>query len=223
MTGLRPTKLRREIYVNPRTQDFFKVVIEERKRLSSRTHLSEVEKERLDKALKVLANATSYGIYAEMNRQESDQKVKVTCHGIDEEPYLCRVAHPLGVDEEHFHLIAPYESDPRQWLKRDWIDQYSGNRYRITTAGSHGTRRAARVKTYGDVLREYEYHPEAKCADADGNPCSKQTVGLLQRRHIRLDELKYIGKESNSLEEVESGLNPAEESVYTLFSRPETR
>lgn len=137
----------------------------------------------------------------------------LTCH-------VKSFGHPLGVDEERFHLIAPYESDPRQWLKRDWIDQYSGNRYRIVTAGLHGTRRTARVKTHGDVLREYEFHPEAKCADTDGNPCGKQTIGQLQRRHIRMDDLKYIGKESNSLEEVESGLNPAEENVYTYFPDP---
>jgi hypothetical protein len=463
---LKPTKLRGEIYVNPKTQDFFKVVIEQRKRLASRTHLSEVEKERLDKALKVLANATSYGIYAEMNRQESDNKVRVTCHGIDATPYaplvthpdvpgeycfpplaslitgaarlmlsllersvrelggtyamedtdsmaivatehgdvipcpggrtgkqrdtvkalsweevdqisnrfadlnpydrdavpgsilkieddnfdprtkkqrqLCCLAisakryalflrdengipvllrkdvnnkddrwsehglghllnptdpesgdrewiaqvwlniirralglqtrtlefehlpavgrvtvsspavmrpltslnegkrysdrikpfnflltchvkpfgHPIGTDPERFHLIAPYESDPRQWLKREWIDQYSGKHFRITTAGPHGTQQAARVETYGDVLIEYEYHPEAKCADADGNPCGKQTVGLLQRRHVRIDQLKYIGKESNSLEEVESGLIQSEQSVYTYFDDP---
>ena len=49
---------------------------------------------RLDKALKVLANAASYGIYAEMIRQESEKKVDVTCHGIDKEPFPCRVAHP---------------------------------------------------------------------------------------------------------------------------------
>ena len=106
LRGLRPTKLRGEIYVHPRTQDFFKVVIEERKRLSSRTHLSEVERERLDKALKVLANATSYGIYAEMNRQESDKKVWVTCHGIDAEPYLPHVAHPDVPGEYCFPPLA---------------------------------------------------------------------------------------------------------------------
>ncbi len=466
LRGLRPTKLRGEIYVNPKTQDFFKVVIEQRKRLASRTDISKVEKERLDKAIKVLANATSYGIYAEMHRQESDQKVAVTCHGIDEEAYRCRVAHPdvpgeycfpplaslitgaarlmlsllehsvrelggtyamedtdsmaivatphggvipcaagragkqrdmikalswedvdkissrfadlnpydrhavqgsilkieddnfdprtkkqrqlhclaisakryglflqdengipvllrkdvnnkddrwsehglghllnptdpesqdrewiaqvwhgimrraldlqtqtpdfehlpavgrvtvsspavmrplaslnegkrycdqikpfnflltchvkpfghpVGTDPERFHLIAPYQSDPRQWLKRDWIDQYSGNRYRITTTGSNSSRQSARVKTYGDVLIEYEHHPEAKCADAGGSACNKQTVGLLQRRHVRIDEVKYIGKESNSLEEVESGLNQAEENLYTYFPDP---
>jgi hypothetical protein len=137
----------------------------------------------------------------------------LTCH-------VKRFGHPVGSDPEHFHLIAPYESDPKQWLKMDWIDQYTGNRYHITTAGHHGDRYTARVKTYGDVLREYEFHPESKCADATGIPCSKQTMGLLQRRHIRIEQAKYIGKESNSLEVVVSGLLHSIQSVYTEYRDP---
>ena len=102
------------------------------------------------------------------------------------------LGHPPEADPEHFHLITPYEKDSRQWLKKNWIDQYSGKQYRITTTGGHGDRHTARVKTYGDVLNEYEHHPESKCADAHGDACSKQTVGLLQRRHIRIDQIKYI-------------------------------
>jgi hypothetical protein len=134
--------------------------------------------------------------------------------------HVKQFGHPPGVDPEHFHLVAPYESDPRKWLKTDWIDQYSGKRYRITTAGHHGSRQTARAKTYGEILREYEFHPESKCADARGNPCGKQTVGLLQRRHVRIELIKYIGKESNSLEEVESGLVHSAGSVYTEYSDP---
>jgi hypothetical protein len=83
--------------------------------------------------------------------------------------------------------------------------------------GDHGDRHTARVKTYGEVLREYEMHPESKCADANGKPCGKQTVGLLQRRHVRIEQIKYIGKESNSLEEVEAGLHHSAENVYTEY------
>jgi len=138
----------------------------------------------------------------------------LTCHV---KPF----GHPQpDTDPEHFHLIAPYDNDPARWLKLDWIDQYSGNTCRITTVGYHGSRNTARVKTYGDVLTEYEFHPEPKCADADGNTCGRQTVGLLQRRHIRIEHIKYIGKESNSLEEVESGLVHAEENVYTEYPDP---
>ena len=137
----------------------------------------------------------------------------LTCH-------VKQFGHPIGSDPEHFHLVAPYESDPKQWLKMDWIDQYTGKTYRIGTTGNHGERNTARVKTYGEVLREYEVHPESKCADWNGNPCSKQTVGLLQRRHIRIKQVKYIGKESNSLEAVVSGLIHSAQNVYTEYSDP---
>ena len=131
--------------------------------------------------------------------------------------------HPPGVDAERFHLIAPYEANSREWLRNTWIDQYSGENYRITTTGHHGDRHTARVKTYGEVLREYEIHPESKCADASGRPCGKQTAGLLQRRHVRIDQIKYIGKESNSLEEVGAGLEHSAENVYTLYPDQPTR
>jgi lambda repressor-like predicted transcriptional regulator len=101
-----------------------------------------------------------------------------------------------------------------------WIDQYSGSQYRITTTGHHGDRHTARVKTYGDVLHDYEIHPEAKYADASGKPCGKETIGLLQRRHVRIDLIRYIGKESNSLESVEAGLIHSEQSAYTIYADP---
>jgi len=462
LKGLQPCTLRGAVDVDPSKQDFFRVVIEERKRLPERTDISSTEKKRLDKALKVLANATSYGVYAEMHRQESDCKQCVTCHGIDPEPFQCRVAHadvpgeycfppvaslitgaarlmlallehsisklkgtyamedtdsmaivatehggaipcaggkrgvvkalswkqvegissqfdalnpydrdairtsilkieadnynpqtgtqrqlhclaisakryalflrdihdnptllrlgvnnendrwsehglghllnptdpesedrewiaqvwldmvrnslglptqnsgfehqpvigrtsitspammrplvklnegnayvdkikpfnflvtchvkplghPVGVDPERFHLIAPYETDSREWLNNTWTDQYSGKDFKITTIGHHGDRHTARVKTYGEVLAEYRVHPESKCADARGNTCVKQTIGQLQRRHVRIEQIKYVGKESNSLEEVEAGLIHSAENVYTEYSDP---
>ena len=128
--------------------------------------------------------------------------------------------HPEGVDPEKFHLITPYDSDPRKWLDKEWIDQHSKKHFRITTRGHCGTRNAARVKTYGDVVTEYEFHPEAKCADALGNVCDRQTIGLLRRRHIKIDLIKCIGKESNSLEAVDEGLEHSEKNVYTEYVDP---
>lgn len=466
--GLKPTKLRGMVDVGPANQDFFKVVIEERKRLDSRSDLGQTEKDRLNKALKVLANAASYGIYAEMIRREADDKVHVTCFGIDPESFTCRVqhpddpgeycfpplaslitgaarlmlallehcvtelggtyamedtdsmaivatqkgglipcpggnhltssgaeavralswkqvqqisdrfaalnpyhrdaipgsilkieddnydlttrkqrqlycvaisakryalflkdeyghpvllregvnnktnrwsrhglghllnpsdpngedrewmgqvwlniirrtmglpthplpfenlpavgrvsvtspaamkpllsfnqgkpysdqikpfnfiltcqvkqlGHPIGTDPEHFHLIAPYDDDSRRWLKFEWIDQYTGERRRITTTGYHGGHGIARVRTYGEILREYEFHPEAKCADACGEICGKQAFGLLQRRHVGIERIRYIGKESNKLEEVDAGMVHSPESVYTEYCDP---
>ena len=92
--GLKAVNLQGQIRVDPRRQDFFKTVIEERKRLSSRTDLSETDRKRLDKSLKVLANSTGYGIFAEMNRLELEREIKVKCYGIDKTPFTCRVGHP---------------------------------------------------------------------------------------------------------------------------------
>lgn len=134
----------------------------------------------------------------------------LTCH-------VKAFGHPKDADPEQFHLVAPYNNNSTQWLKMDWIDQYTGNSYRITTFGNNGSRQMARVKTYGDILSEYEYHPESKCADAAGNACEKQTVGLLRRRHICVEQVKYIGKESNHLEAVDAGLIHSGNNIYTEY------
>ena len=131
------------------------------------------------------------------------------------------LGHPTGASPERFHLIAPYSADSRLWLKHHWTNQYTGELCRITTEGHHGGLKTARVKTYGEILREYEFHPESKCADADGNACEKQTVGLLQRRHIEIDLVRYIGKESNALEDVEAGMIHSAVSVYTEYCDPD--
>jgi hypothetical protein len=123
------------------------------------------------------------------------------------------------VDPERFHLIAPYESDPERWTDIEWIDQYSGKPFRITTESHHGGRGVARVKTYGDGFEEYEWHPESKSADANGEPAGKQTIGLLQRRHITVDHVMYIGRESNQLEDVDAGLVRANDG-YTEYPDP---
>ena len=53
-----------------------------------------------------------------------------------------------------------------------------------------------------------------------GRVCNQQTIGLLQRRHVRIDKIKYIGKESNSLEDVAAGLEHSQQDVYTEYPDP---
>jgi hypothetical protein len=129
MPGLNSTKLCGSIEIDPTGQDFFKVVIEERKRLTSRTDLTDGEKARLDKALKVLANAASYGIYAEMNPQETDETPWVTCHGIDFEPFKCRVAHLDAPGEYCFPPLASLITGAARLmlaLLEHWVSELGG-------------------------------------------------------------------------------------------------
>jgi hypothetical protein len=134
----------------------------------------------------------------------------LTCH-------LSPFGHPVGTNPEKFHLIAPFESNSKKWLTTNWVDQYSGKQFRITTEKNYSSRATARVKTYGDVFTDYEYHPESKCADEDGNVCDRRTLGLLHRRHVRIGEIISIGKESNKLEEVDAGLVHSAEDAYTVY------
>jgi hypothetical protein len=127
---------------------------------------------------------------------------------------------PFRADPERFHLIAPYDMDSRNWLKARWFDEYSGEEYGITTARPTGDRYTARVKTYGEVIEEYEFHAESKCADPFGDECSKDTRGLLQRRRVKISEIKFIGKESNSLEQVEAGMIHDRRRVYAEYEDP---
>ena len=137
----------------------------------------------------------------------------LTCHV---KPF----GYPRDVDPEKFHLVAPYEPDPECRVDLPWIDQYSGRQYEITTEGFHGSRGVAHVKTCGEVFREYEFHSGAKSADAKGKPSGKQSFGLLRRRHVRVERIVYIGRESNRLEEIEAGVVHSPESVYTEYPDP---
>jgi len=117
----------------------------------------------------------------------------------------------------HASLTVPEVTSPWRYSRDPARSTPNRSDITLTVASQawfkHGNRHTARVKTYGDVLREYEFHAESKCADAHGQPSGKQTIGLLQRRHVRIGEIKYIGKESNSLEEVEAGLIHAAQNV----------
>lgn len=128
--------------------------------------------------------------------------------------------YPPDVNPEKFHLVAPYVPDPECWVDLPWIDQYSGRQYEITMEGFHGSRGIARVKTYGEVLRECEFHLGAKSADARGKPSSKPSVGPLPRRHVSVERIIDIGRESNRLEEIEAGIVHLPESVYREYPDP---
>jgi hypothetical protein len=134
--------------------------------------------------------------------------------------FVAPLGHPAGVDLARFHLIAPYESDPRKWLRMRWTDLYSTRTYRITNEASLYETNAVRIKTYRDVLDDYRTHPETKSAGSDGKLCTRRTVGLLQRLWVVPSAITHVGKESNKLEEVQTGLVHDPDEVYTEYRDP---
>ncbi len=93
---LRPVALRGAISVDPRTQDFFTMAVEERQRIKRQRGHDEPERTRLERFLKVLVNATSYGISAEMLRHElpAGKREAVTVYGLDPTSFIVKVAAP---------------------------------------------------------------------------------------------------------------------------------
>ena len=49
---------------------------------------------------------------------------------------------------------------------------------------------------------------------------TRQPRRLLQRRHVKIGLIQCIGKESNSLESVNEGLEHSEKNVYAEYADP---
>jgi len=90
--GLTPIAFRGETYIDPREMDFFKAVIEARG-LAKRKKM-----DALAYALKILANATSYGLFVEVNpiRATRENKVQVFS-GEDQFTCSAEIVEPKGL------------------------------------------------------------------------------------------------------------------------------
>lgn len=99
---LQPVELLREVSIEPESDDFFKAIIERRKAAQAQGE------DRLAKSLKVLANSTSYGIYAQMTRHDlgAHTTVPVTVYGREAEPSTFAVHNPEDPGEYCFPPIA---------------------------------------------------------------------------------------------------------------------
>jgi len=95
----------------------------------------------------------------------------------------------VGVLSPTERVIAPYERDSSKWSSLPWTSTSTGE---PITGG---------LKSVGQVVREYEKHPENSFKAPDGGDCMSGTRGLLQRKHVYAVGREYIGKEANRIEE----------------------
>jgi hypothetical protein len=94
--------------------------------------------------------------------------------------FVAPLGYQPGVDVEHFHLVAPYEADPREWMNRAWASLYdvTGRRDEITTAWSDF------IALRSVLVKEYRAHAETKSLAPDGAVCGGTTTGLVRRRPV---------------------------------------
>lgn len=119
-------------------------------------------------------------------------------------------------------LIAPYEPRPDCWPHLSWTNHYQpGSSYRTTTDPRRIDERTVAVRTLRDIFTSYRDHADAKSLGPDGNPASKDTIGLLLRRPVRVAKLVSIGKEMNALEEHLAGLRQSEPERLNTHQRPD--
>ncbi|MDP9354987.1 MAG: hypothetical protein M3R02_06830 [Chloroflexota bacterium] len=82
---LKWVQLRGQVVIDPNADDFFRQAIVERRKVKRAETpygtLSADERDRLQQFLKILINATSYGIYMEMNRKKG-KTARVRVHGL---------------------------------------------------------------------------------------------------------------------------------------------
>ena len=140
--------------------------------------------------------------------------------------YVAPMGHPHGVDPQHFQLVAPFDPIAANWTEPTtrWADSYSGVSYAISTDGRLVPQRVpvVPVRSMEIVVRQYAVKPERKRAGADGHACDRSTVGTLTRLPVRLDKRlrRWIGKESNRLEEAQNETIHDPEDVCTTYTDP---
>lgn len=95
-------------------------------------------------------------------------------------------------------VIAPYDNDRSKAVAR-CFDRDTGKPVP-----------AEMLKTYNQALAQYHLRPEAKFLNAD-----YLDSGLVQRRHVKISAIAYIGKEANRWEEQSYlGVDPEAEIAY---------
>ena len=102
-TDLKPVHFRGSIPIDPGKDDFFKKIVEERRRVETESEMDQGQAMVLASFLKTLDNAGSYGIFVELNRQENEG-TDVDVFGL--ESFRCRVNHVEMPGEFFFPIMG---------------------------------------------------------------------------------------------------------------------
>jgi hypothetical protein len=152
-------------------------------------------------------------------------------HYNDSRPYADRVRPFNFLMTFHTHqvvraehgirsLVAPFDSDRRNWGTLAAIDRKSGTEFHVQTTDPHVSLAGRMpVQTYGDYFEEYRVHPELKLAGDDGRPCHPWTRWRLSPRHVVVSGIVRIGKTSGRVTRTKHPTrNPIEPSSIQILA-----
>lgn len=80
------------------------------------------------------------------------------------------------------------------------VNVYDGKKYRMLNCKKANGDMQYNVvfpSQFAHLVLQYQKHPEAKSLAPDGTVCKAGTEGLLKRAHIVVEEIRYVGKETD--------------------------
>lgn len=94
-------------------------------------------------------------------------------------------------------LVTPFTKDRSTWKTAIYRDIATGDEYTLYDEDSPTRAGQIDAMRYGGIIEQHRFHPERKFCGRDGQPCGRNTRGLLQRRHVQIGLKIPIRKESN--------------------------
>jgi hypothetical protein len=133
--------------------------------------------------------------------------------------FVAPSGHPAGVDPQRFQLVTPFTKATHSVDALPWIDRHTGTAYGVTTDINGPDQ--AQIITFRDHLHDYMMRPEAKACGPNGAPCTRGTVGQLRPRGVAVVLVRYIGKESNNLDDAAAAVAHDLADIVTTYRTPD--
>jgi hypothetical protein len=94
-------------------------------------------------------------------------------------------------------LVTPFTKDRSAWKTIIYRDIGTGEEYTLFDEELPSKPNQVDAICYGGIIEQHRFHPEPKFCGPDGQPCGRNTRGLLQRRHVQIERKIPIRKEGN--------------------------
>jgi hypothetical protein len=94
-------------------------------------------------------------------------------------------------------LVTPFTKNRSAWKTAIYRDVASGEEYTLYDEDAPCKPSQVDAICYGGIIEQHRFHPEPKFCGADGQPCGRNTRGLLEQRHVQIGRKIPIRKESN--------------------------
>jgi hypothetical protein len=97
-------------------------------------------------------------------------------------------------------LVCPFSSKQEQWFDLECMNVHDGKKYKMLNCKRRNDSIPYNVvfpSQFAHLLIQYQQHPESKSLAPDGTPCKADTKGLVKRAHVIVEEIRYIGKETD--------------------------